>query len=91
MKKPCGGAYVMKETNRDGRYSPKRIQNGYVAAFGLCYVIGFSQCKYAQDYLITPNSLPILVKAAMALSKCSLLCPADICTLMRACSLGTTG
>jgi hypothetical protein len=29
-------------------------------------------------YFITPNSLPTLVKAAMALSKCSLSCAADI-------------
>jgi hypothetical protein len=28
--------------------------------------------------LITPNSLPILVKAAIHLSKCSISCPAEI-------------
>lgn len=33
---------------------------------------------YEKNYFITPNSLPTLVNAAMALSKCSLSCPADI-------------
>ncbi len=34
---------------------------------------------------------PILVNAAIALSRCSRSCPAEICTLMRACPFATTG
>ncbi len=39
----------------------------------------------------TPNALPTLVKAAMAVSICSKLCAADIWVRMRAWPSGTTG
>ena len=40
---------------------------------------------------ITPSSFPTLTKAAMHLSSCSRVWPAEICTRMRAWSFGTTG
>ena len=42
-------------------------------------------------HLITPSCLPIFAKAWIALSKCSFVCAADICTRILACPFGTTG
>lgn len=42
-------------------------------------------------YFNTPSSFPTSVNAATAFSRFSRVCPADSCTLMRACPLGTTG
>ena len=42
-------------------------------------------------HLITPNSLPTLMKAAMALSSCGRVWAAESCTRMRAWPFGTTG
>ena len=44
-----------------------------------------------RSHLMTSSSLPTFTNAAMALSRCSRSCPADSCTRMRACPLGTTG
>lgn len=44
-----------------------------------------------QPQPITPSCLPILVKAAIARSMCSLECAADSCTRIRAWPCGTTG
>ena len=52
---------------------------------------GFFILLKLKNYLITPNSLPTLVKAAMALSKSSRSCPALICTRIRALPFATTG
>ena len=52
---------------------------------------GFFILIKLKNYLITPNSLPTLVKAAMALSKSSRSCPALICTRIRALPFATTG
>ena len=43
------------------------------------------------NYLMTPNSFPILEKAAIALSRCSCSWAALSCTLIRAAPFGTTG
>ncbi len=50
-------------------------------------------CKglHVVAHATTPNSLPTLVKAAIALSICSKLCAADIWVRMRAWPSGTTG
>ena len=43
------------------------------------------------DYLRTPSFLPTLMKAAIARSSCSRVCPAESCTRILACPFGTTG
>ena len=55
------------------------------------FCFGFFILLKLKNYLITPNSLPTLVKAAMALSKSSRSCPALICTRIRALPFATTG
>ncbi len=54
-------------------------------------IAGFLLETDVPDYSITPNCFPTLINAAIALSRCARVCPADSCTRMRACSLGTTG
>ena len=51
----------------------------------------FYWIAFKSDYLITPSSLPTLINAAIALSKCAFSCPADNWTRIRACPFGTTG
>ena len=51
----------------------------------------FYWIAFKSAYLITPSSLPTLINAAIALSKCAFSCPADNWTLLRACPFGTTG
>lgn len=48
-------------------------------------------CQQDGQTFNTPNSLPTLMKAAIHLSSCSFVCPAESCTRMRAWSFGTTG
>lgn len=53
-----------------------------IQAIDKSYFLYFLQL--ATCHLITPNCLPILVKAAMPLSSCSRVCAALNCTRMRA-------
>ena len=55
--------------------------------FPQCYC---SSRRCAQPF-ITPSSRPILMNAAIARSRCSRVCAADICVRMRAWPCGTTG
>lgn len=47
--------------------------------------------RSASAYLMTPSFFPTFVNAPIAASTCSLVCPADSCTRMRASPRGTTG
>lgn len=52
-----------------------------------------AQCLRPTPYqpFNTPSSRPILMKAAIARSRCSRVCAAEICVRMRAWPCGTTG
>ena len=90
MKNPgsrrCGGRGLWVLRDRSVPAGMKVHRSRRVFRSGL---VGLG-CR-AGCYFSTPSSLPILVKAATHLSRCSLLWPADTCTRIRAWSLGTTG
>ena len=80
----CGNAVNITVASVRQLYTKRRLASINEAPFSYDIV-------RSRTYFSTLRSLPTFMKAAMHLSSCSLVWAAEICTLMRAWSLGTTG